>query len=247
MADIFQEPQTHMWSQIEQCLYYQYRNHFDKVKPYLDRLFQEGLEETRDTWGRITARACLAGHVDREQLFTFLKIASGKVRQGVARVFSANLGQREYTATCHVGLLIILRYGDLTDDILRTIEGCFGRDSNFGLIQDELAFAYIDALSTAEELHNIYHFLEWLALRSRRDPLAALKLTESLADKLEQRNQSQGFWPTEPLIATLIEILREADETDDATMIQRAIQLQDRLLKMHLRDMETLLDRAARN
>jgi hypothetical protein len=103
-----------------------------------------------------------------------------------------------------------------------------------------------DALSTVEEIHNIYHFLEWLALRSRRDPLSALNLTAALADGLGLRNQSQVFWPTEPLIATLIEILREADETDDATMIQRAIQLQDRFLKMDLRDMETLLDRAAR-
>jgi len=142
---------------------------------------------------------------------------------------------------------MILRYRDLTDDIIRSVEGCFGKEFNFNLIQDELAFAFIDAVFTAKKLHGIPHFLEWLALRSRRDPLAALKLTEALADELEQRDQSHGFWPTEPLIATLIEILREADETDVATMIQRTIQLQDRLLKMDLHDMETLLDRAARN
>jgi hypothetical protein len=45
----------------------------------------------------------------------------------------------------------------------------------------------------------------------------------------------------------LVEILREADETDDPTMIQRAIQLRDRFLKIELHGMETLLDGATRN
>ena len=62
-----------------------------------------------------------------------------------------------------------------------------------------------------------------------------------------QAKKNQPLWPTELLIATPIEILPEADKTDDVTMIQRAIRLRDRLLKMDLRDMETLLDRAARN
>jgi hypothetical protein len=115
------------------------------------------------------------------------------------------------------------------------------------LIEDELAFAFVDALSAGGKLHGAYPFLEWLPFKARRNPLAALRLTEALANKLEQQDQAQGFWHTEPLVATLVEILREADETDDPTMIQRAIQLQDRFLKMELRGMETLLDGVTKN
>lgn len=245
--DIFQEPQSHLWTHAERCLYYQYRHHFEKVKPYLDRLFQEGQEEAGDTWGRITTLACLAGYVDREQLFTSLKTANTKVRKGAAEVFSANINRREHAGVCHLGLLVMLQDGELTEEIIRTIETCFDKDSRIDLIQDELAFAFVNALSAQEKFHGTYPFLEWLSSKAHRNPLSALKLTEALADKLEEQNRFQGFWHTEPLVTTLVEILREADETDDPVTIQRTIQLQDRFLKMELHGMETLLESVTRN
>lgn len=55
------------------------------------------------------------------------------------------------------------------------------------------------------------------------------------------------LWRTEPLIAALNEILREADETDDPKLIQRAINLQDRFLKLDMRGMEELLNKAGQD
>lgn len=42
-------------------------------------------------------------------------------------------------------------------------------------------------------------------------------------------------------------ILREADELDDPELIQKAIALQDRFLKLDLQGMEDMLNSAAQN
>jgi hypothetical protein len=49
------------------------------------------------------------------------------------------------------------------------------------------------------------------------------------------------------LIATLKEILSEADETDDSELIQRAINLQDRFLRLDIHGIEELLAKAGQN
>jgi hypothetical protein len=99
----------------------------------------------------------------------------------------------------------MLQHGELTKDIIRTVETCFDKDSRSDLIQDELAFAFVSALSAGGKLHGIYLFLEWLSLKARRDSLSA-QLTEALPDKLKQQDQFQGLWNTEPLVAALVEI-----------------------------------------
>ena len=41
LEDAFREPQTHLWAHAERCFYYEYRDHFDRVQHYLDRLLHE--------------------------------------------------------------------------------------------------------------------------------------------------------------------------------------------------------------
>jgi hypothetical protein len=77
--------------------------------------------------------------------------------------------------------------------------------------------------------------------------LELLELTETLAEKLETTMNAQQLWHTEPLIVALNEILREADETDNSELIQRAINLQDRFLRLDVRGMEELLNRAGQD
>src|SRR5919202_3678642 len=66
----------------------------------------------------------------------------------------------------------------------------------------------------------------------RHDPLFALDVVEELTSKLEREMKPHQIWHTKPLIAALKEILSEADETDDSELIQRAINLQDRFLRL---------------
>jgi hypothetical protein len=247
LADVFQEPQPHLWKYAERCLYYQYQEHFDRVEPYLNRLLHEDMEEAGDTWGRISTLASLAGHISQEQLFDTLTKKNSYGWRGAVQVFGANLNLQEHTSICHSGMVTVLRHENLSDEVFIEIENCFGEDANRRLIRRELALAFLDALSRCAGGWDVYHFLEWLGYEARRDPLFALDVVEELASKLEREMKPYQIWHTKPLIAALKEILSEADETDDSKLIQRAISLQDRFLRLDVYGIEELLAKAGQN
>jgi hypothetical protein len=247
LADIFQEPQPRLWKHAERCLYYQYRDHFHQVAPYLDRLLHEGKEEAGDTWGRISTLASLAGHISQEALFEALTTENDEAWKGAAQVFTANLDRREHTATCHSGLITVLSHENLSDEVIREIESCFDKEADRGLIRHELALAFLNAPSAFTSDHDIHDFLEWLSREARRDPLFTLDVAEMLAEKIETKMRSHQIWHTQPLITALNEILREADETDDPELIQRAINLQDRFLRLDIYGIEELFAKAGQH
>jgi hypothetical protein len=244
LSDVFQEPQPRLWKYAEQCLYYQYRDHFHQVAPYLDRLLVEGREEAGDTWGRISTLASLAGYIRQEALFEALTTANDEAWKGAAQVFTANFDRREHTTTCHSGLITILNHESLSDEAVREIESCFDKEANRGLIRHELALALLHALSASTVGYDIHDFLEWLSYEARRNPVVTLGVAEILAETLETKMRSHQIWHTQPLITALNEILREADETDDPELIKRAINLQDRFLRLDIYGIEELFNRA---
>jgi hypothetical protein len=247
LADVFQEPQPRLWKYAERCLYYQYREHFDRLEPYLERLLHEGMEEAGDTWSRISTLASLAGYISQEQLFDTLTNTNTDAWSGAAQVFGANLNRQEHTEKCHSGLVTLLHCGNLTVQVFRKIEKCFGEEANRGLIRRELALAFLDALSVFAGRSYINNFLDWLGYQARRDSLFALDLVERLTEKLERDMKPYQLWHTQPLIAALNEIFSEAGETDDPELIQRAISLQDRFLRLDIHGIEELLAKAGQN
>lgn len=62
-----------LWQTAEHCLYYAYHNHFDIVRPLLARLRQEGQGKDLETWGRISALACMTKHIDFAELLVDLR------------------------------------------------------------------------------------------------------------------------------------------------------------------------------
>jgi len=247
LTDIFKETQSHLWKYTEQCFYYQYREHFDQVEPYLNRLLHEGMEEVGETWGRLSTLASLAGHISQEELFANLAKANPSAWKGATQVFTANLNLQEHTAKCLSGLIAILHHKNLSEEVIRKIDRCFEEETKRAFIPRELAFAFLDALPASARGFDFDGFLQWLGYESRRDPLSALELTEALAEKFETIINASLLWQTDPLISALNEILREADETDDRQLIQRAINLQDRFLRLGVRGMEELLNSAGQN
>lgn len=247
LADVFQEPQPHLWTYAEQCFYYQYQDHFNQLAPYLNRLLNEGMQKAGDTWGRISTLASLAGNISQEVIFEVLTTANNDAWKGVTQVFVANLDRREHTTTCHSGLITILSHENLSAEVISEIESCFGKEANRGLIQHELALAFLNSLSVSKAKHEIHNFLEWLSYEARRIPLFTLDVAEMLAEKLETQMQSYQIWDTKPLITALNEILREADETDDSELIKRAINLQDRFLRLDIYGIEELFTKAGQH
>jgi len=246
LAEVFKEPQSHLWQYTEMCLYYQYQNNFDRVAPYLNRLLHEGMEESSGIWGRISTLASLAGHITPLELFEAVKKNNSHAALlGVTQVFTANLNLQEHTSKCISGLFAVLESENSFDNIIREIDEGF-KDNKITLIPRDFAFAFIKALPASTSEFDFQGFLKWLGYESCRNPLSVLELTEALVQKLETINASQ-LWQTQPLILALNEILREADQTDEPQLIQRAINLQDRFLRLGVRGMEELLDRAGQD
>ena len=247
LADVFKEPQSHLWKYTERCLYYQYQNNFDRVAPYLNRLLHEGMEESSGIWGRLSTLASLAGHISQSELLEALKKNnSDAALLGITQVFTANLNLQEHTSKCISGLFAVLEHENLSDNIIREIDKCF-KDNKITLIPHEFAFAFIKALPGSTSEFDFQGFLEWLGYESCGNSLSVLELTEALAQKLETTIDASQLWETQPLISALNEILREADETNNPQLIQRAINLQDRFLRLGVRGMEELLDRAGQD
>ncbi|NER23094.1 MAG: hypothetical protein F6J96_20815 [Symploca sp. SIO1C2] len=247
LADVFEKPQTKLWKYAEKCFYYQYQDNFDKVEPYLNRLLNKGMEEAGDTWGRIATLASLTGHISQEQLFNDLTKNNNNGWLGAAQVFGANLNLREHTTECHSGLVRVLRHKNISDEIAGEIEKCFSEKDNRGLIQLELALAFLDALSAFTGRYHVYHFFYWLGYEAYRNPLSALDVAEVLTEKLTKEMKHHSMGNPKPLIAALNEILREADETDNSELIQRAIRLQDSFLELNVHGIEELLASAGQN
>jgi hypothetical protein len=241
LAACLKESEPRLWEYIERSLYYQYRDNFNLVEPYLNRLADEAMGET---WGRISTLASLTEHISQQELFQNLEQANLKAWKGAAQVFVANYEQHQ--KVCHEGILNILSRDNLTDDILLEIEKCFNREKNKGAIKQDLATAFLKALPSITNGNHIDYFLEWLSLEAHRSPLSVCDLVETLAKKIESEQQL-WFGDSKPLITMLNAILREADELDDPQLIQRAIALQDRFLRLDIHGMEEMLNSAAQS
>jgi hypothetical protein len=258
-ADIFQEPQPLLWQYVEKCLYHNYHDRFDLVSLYLERIFQEGMEEAGETWGRISALASLSGHITQELIFERLQLVANceSAWEGVAQVFTANLHISEHTDTCYTGILKILEIKDdrLPSGILVKISKCFWGEMDIDGGKDRKNIDYkilsnlLEKILSVHELAQLHVFdiSQYLSELSRVNPLEALQLLELSAIRLKE--EADSAWILEPkyLIMTLKEIFAEAEESQDMDLINRAINLQDLFLELNINGIDNFLDKAARS
>lgn len=216
------------------------------VKPYLDRIPIEASEDAGGSWGRIAALASLEGHISQDQLFETLDSLPAKAWKGVTQVFSSNLNHLNSTDTCLNGLLKIMQQDDLPDEVYRLLDNCFEKEVEHVHVNRDFVLAFLKFVSKTQRSHAMHGFFEWLGLEARNNPIEALGFAELLADKFELLENPQQVWRTESLVAALVEIMREADESDDQMIIQRVIALQDRFLKLDIRGMNDLLEEVVR-
>lgn len=244
--DIFREPQTHLWPLGERHLYYQYHEHFDEVAPYLERMRIEAPDEAGEAWGRIATLASLSEHIEQDDLFRRLEstnLASAWV--GASQVFAANLDHHLHNDLCINGLRRILPRENLDEQVYRTIEHSFTPKEHGRLLDRGFAFTFIDTIRVGDQNLGLHDFLNWIGDLAGRNPVTALDTCEHLAIRLSELDTPHGIWHTEPLIAALSSILREADETDDDELIRRAVRLQDQFLRLDIPGMDDYFKRAS--
>jgi hypothetical protein len=244
--DIFREPQTHLWPIAERQFYYQYQEHFDEVAPDLERLRLEAPEEGGKTWGRIATLAALSGHIEASDLFRQLESMNlPSAWLGASEVFAANLDQHRHDNLCINGLRRILQMQDLDNHIYGNIERAFDPKNHGRLLGKDVALNFIDAIKPDHQRFGLFMFLDWIADLAGRDPITALEICERLAEKLGEMASPYQIWHHEPLIAALSSILREADETDDNDLINRAVRLQDFFLRLDMPGIDDYLKNAS--
>jgi hypothetical protein len=258
-TDIFQEPQPRLWKYAESCLYYNYHDCFDLVSQYLERIFQEGMEEAGDAWGRISALACLSGHITQDLVFERLQLVADckSAWEGVAQVFTTNLHIPKHTDTCYTGILKILEVDKdrLSSGILVMISKYFPDEIDIDKKTDRERVDYkilnnlFEKILCAHNLDQLHSFgiPQYLSKLSRVNPLDALQLLELSALKLKGEVKSAWILDSEYTIMALKEIFAEVEDKQDTELINRAINLQDLFLELNINGMNNFLDKAARS
>jgi len=246
---VFEESNVRLWRYAGKFLYYQYYHHFSRVHPYLEHMKAKGLEITGGIWSRIQTLAYLSGHITESQLFDELVRLNHKdVWSGASLVFSTNIDKPEHRSTCEKGILRALQTETLPAEILSEIDGVFHKLSTDGSETTiVLAESFIMAFQDEKELCNRVWFFDWIASLSEHAPLAALHLCETFLDKIETSEAPCRIFHGDGLVSAYLQIMREADISDDPEIIERAISLQDRLLKLNLPGMWDALDKAGRD
>jgi len=94
-----------------EALYYQLRDQFGRVAPYLNRMLAEAPGQAGETWSRLSTLAVLEGHITEDELFHSLAtLDQPALWKGAVSVFAANIGQPELALTCRSGLSRILDF-----------------------------------------------------------------------------------------------------------------------------------------
>lgn len=241
-----------LWAYLEPVLYYQYREHFDRVAPFLSRLRLESIESAAETYGRISTLSCLAGHLTAEQIFQDLTGTHEGAWKGTAQVFCANIESAAYRSECRCGLLQMLRREDVPAAAIDHIAHTFNDKGPGAYFTAEMALALISAREergarTVEggKPFRLSGIVDWAALESSKNPLSVLEVVEALTNVLE-REGLMSFFNAGDLVTALSAVLREAEEMDDRELLLRVLAIQDKLLRQGISEVDELLNRAAR-
>jgi hypothetical protein len=243
---IFNVKQTLLWASAERFLYNQYYQNFEMVKPCLDRIKDEAIDEVGATWGRLSALCMIQGHINQREFFGELKTINKKdVWDGALSVFIANL-EKNQDGVCQQSFREFIKVNNIQKEFGHEVDRAFRLDKKGKYINAEAGELFINSMTLDDEkAPNMHFFIDWIEYQATTNPMTALELCENLLCKLQSFESKPNLWHSKPLISTLTKILREADEMDDLELISRAVRLQDQFLLMGIDGMEEYFVEAA--
>jgi len=237
-----------VWEVVEASLYYNYNRHFDRVGPILERIWESALDSVGSVYGRIGALSWLSRHLDDGSLYGRLADAPGAVWSGGAEVLAGNVGDSAQGARCQDGLVRLLTSGGRS-----RVRRSAGGGGNRPLERNGRTRCTPRGGSAAQGSPpdredadmRVHTVLEWATEEARYDALGMLPLLEKVTAGLEA-GHLQGLYSGKELVPTLTAVMREADESDDASLIARVVAMQDRLLQLGVDELDRMLDSASR-
>lgn len=243
-----------LWEIAEPCLYYAYHNHFEVVRPLLARLRREGSGKGLETWGRISALATMARHIDLAELLEDLKVLDKtEAWQGATAVWTNLENIQQHREQCLSGLDAGLNAGAThAEAVAEQVCHLFNDKSVAISVPIELirrCFEVFKSDSDKEKKHHrLFGFHEWLNATSQHDPEQALAATEIylayvshckpyLYDHEDSLTQ---------LMTRLFAEAEEREESDHGAMLQRVVVAQDTLLSLGVNGVADWLKAAER-
>lgn len=227
---------TGLWEIAEPCLYYAYHNYFGDVAPLLARIQSEGSGEDMETWGRISALAALANHIDIIGLLNDLKaIDNTEAWRGAASVWTNHENIIQHREQCLNGIEEGLKANNPHAMVVaQQLEQLFYNtiiSIPIGLIQ---LFFNVFEKNSEDKYHSFFCLEKWLNVTSNSDPEQALAITEIYLAYVK-RTGSYLYDQENNLTQLMTRLFAEAEEreeSDHGVMLKRVVSLQDLLLAL---------------
>ncbi|AZG72634.1 NACHT domain-containing protein [Shewanella livingstonensis] len=236
----------------ERCLYYDYREHFERVAYFLARIHKCGSEKDMKTWGRISALCALNGQLDFDTFLNNLKLNNvTEAWDGAAKVWTHVENISMHREQCLEGIKVGLCIGGAHSiAVARSFSNIFRNFTPLIFIPNDIINHYFKVLEhqSKENERTPYGFDEWLNAISIRDPDSALMAFEiylSYIKRAKVRFYDHGKELMQ-LLTRLFSEAEEREETDGGDMLQSVIALQDVMLSLGIKTVDEWLKAAER-
>lgn len=241
---------TGLWEIAEPCLYYAYPKYFGEVALLLARIQSEGSGKDMETWGRISALAALASHIDIIGLLNDLK-AMGNIEAwlGAASVWTNHENIIQHRDQCLNGIEAGLKANNPHAIVVaQQLEQLFYNTMisiPIGLIQ---LFFNVFEKNSEDKYHSFFCLDKWLNATSNSDPEQALAITEIYLAYVKRTGSylyDHENYLTQ-LMTRLFAEAEEREESDHGVMLKRVVSLQDLLLELGVDGVNDWLNAAER-
>lgn len=243
-----------LWGIAEPCLYYAYQRHFEVVKPLLARLRLEGVGKDMETWGRISALASMARHIDFVEFLEDLKVLDNtEAWQGAATVWTNAENIRQHREQCLAGMDAGLKVGGAHAlAVAGKIDNIFGDETVPISLPIDLVrscFLVFESDSQSENRHHrLFGFHEWLNATALHDPeaaLSAVKIYLAYIRCCQPYIYDHKNCLTQ-LMTRLFAEAEEREECDGGAMLNGVVEIQDTLLSLGVNGVSDWLKAAER-
>ena len=227
-----------LWQIGEPCFYYAYHNHFEVVGSLLARLRSEGGGKDLETWGRITALASMAQHIDFADFLQDLKtLDNTEAWKGAATVWANVENIRQHREQCLAGMDSGLNAGGThAVAVAEQMDHLFRDKTAVISVPIELIRHCFSVFENDGEnkRHNLFGFHDWLNATSQLDPEQALAATEIYLAYVSHRKPYLYDHENSltQLTTRLFAEAEEREESDCGAMLQRVVAIQDTLLSL---------------
>ena len=236
-----------LWKMAEPCLYYAYRQQFERVGTWLEHLYREGKGKDLETWGRIAALAAMSNRIDSSAMLESLKALDNESAWcGATSVWTQPSNIQQCSGHCFKGLETGLDSANtFATTVARKVCRVFDDTVSFVNIPISIVQRCFSMLggSTEKSRIDLHGIGSWLNTTSLRDPAHALEIAEMYLTLM--RNTNSYIYDHEnnftQLLTRLFAQAEEQEEADSGAMLLRVVALQDALMALGMQSINDWL------